>query len=141
MTVVCAVRMHLLVHLKAKEREREKGGDKEGKRGGVREGERMREDESELAALLLTTSVASNCGRTIGVVSEPLQHRWRILHTAYVRVHAYVRAQGEYPHTSAVCRILDLTCIQDTHTCPPAVYVSVYGYIMYPCVARCDATT
>ena len=107
MTVVCAVRMHLLVHLKAKEREREKGGDKEGKRGGVREGERMREDESELAALLLTTSVASNCGRTIGVVSEPLQHRWRILHTAYVRVHAYVRAQGEYPHTSAVCRILD----------------------------------
>jgi hypothetical protein len=26
--------MHLLVHLKAKEREREKGGDKEGKRGG-----------------------------------------------------------------------------------------------------------
>ena len=136
MTVVCAVRMHLLVHLKAKEREREKGGDKEGKRGEVREGERMREDESELAALLLTTSVASNCGRTIGVVSEPLQHRWRILHTAYVRVHAYVRAQGEYPHTSAVCRILDLTCIQDTHTCPPAVYVSVYGYIMYPCVAR-----
>ena len=59
--------MHLLVHLKAKEREREKGGDKEGKRGGVREGERMREDESELAALQLTTSVASNCGRTIGV--------------------------------------------------------------------------
>ena len=96
----------------------------------------MREDESELAALQLTTSVASNCGRTIGVVSEPLQHRWRILHTAYVRVHAYVRAQGEYPHTSAVCRILDLTCIQDTHTCPPAVYVSVYGYIMHPCVAR-----
>ena len=96
----------------------------------------MREDESELAALQLTTSVASNCGRTIGVVSEPLQHRWRILHTAYVRVHAYVRAQGEYPHTSAVCRILDLTCIQDTHTCPPAVYVSVYGYIMYLCVAR-----
>ena len=136
MTVVCAVRMHLLVHLKAKEREREKGGDKEGKRGGVREGERMREDESELAALLLTTSVASNCGRTIGVVSEPLQHRWRILHTAYVRVHAYVRAQGEYPHTSGYLRILDLTCIQDTHTCPPAVYVSVYGYIMYPCVAR-----
>ena len=131
--------MHLLVHLKAKEREREKGGDKEGKRGEVREGERMREDESELAALLLTTSVASNCGRTIGVVSEPLQHRWRILHTAYVRVHAYVRAQGEYPHTSAVCRILDLTCIQDTHTCPPAVYVSVYGYIMYPCVARAGA--
>ena len=67
MTVVYAVRMHLLVHLKVKEREREKGGDTEGKRGGVREGERMREDESELAALQLTTSVASNCGRTIGV--------------------------------------------------------------------------
>ena len=52
------------------------------------------------------------------------------------RVYVHVSKEGGYPQTSAVCRILHYSCIPDTHTCFPAVYVSVCGYKLYPCATR-----